>query len=240
MGGPGNLRFLCRISENLGAAFVCCAEWKYGQFLFWDQVPELSEDTQRLLDRAQAGDRSSLGQLLEVRREQLTRIVRIRMGRRLQSRVDASDVVQDAFVEAMRRFDEFQQQSKFPFFIWLRLITLQKLAQLQRFHLGTQARDAAREVSIDHAPVPQATSAVLAGQLLGTLTSPTRAVARDEEKALLEQALNEMDETDREVLVLRHFEKLEVSETANLLDLSESGTRKRYVRALTRLKNTFS
>ena len=194
------------------------------------------ENVEQLLQRANRGDSAALGELLEQFRLQLTRIVKIRMDRRLQSRVDATDVIQEAFMEAINRFPEFVSQDKLPFFLWLRLITLQKLMQTHRFHLSTQARNAKREISIYRSSIPDATSAVLAAQLLGNFTSPTQAVSRKEEKLKLENALNDMDNVDREVLVLRHFEKLSVVETAKLLDLSESGVRKRYLKALSAIK----
>ena len=194
------------------------------------------ENAVQLLRLATCGNSAALGELLEQYSSQLTRIVKIRMDRRLQSRVDATDVIQEAFMEAINRFPEFVSQDKLPFFLWLRLITLQKLMQTHRFHLSTQARNANREISIYQASILQATSAVLAAQLLGNFTSPTQAASRKEEKLKLENALNDMDEINREVLVLRHFEKLSVVETAKLLDLSESGVRKRYLKSLSIIK----
>ena len=194
------------------------------------------ENGDALLESAKLGDREALGRLLLSHRDQLVRIVKIRMDVRVQSRVDPSDVVQDTYVEATRRFSDFAKDPKMDFFLWLRFLTIQKLIQIHRFHLGAQARDAGREISINRSPAPQATSAVLAAQLLGSLTSPTRAAVRQEDEALLEKALNEMDEIDREVLVLRHFERLSVNETAQVLNLSESGASSRYFRALGKLK----
>ena len=194
------------------------------------------ENSDALLESAKLGDREALGRLLLSHRDQLVRIVKIRMDVRVQSRVDPSDVVQDTYVEATGRFSDFAKNPKMDFFLWLRFLTIQKLIQIHRFHLGAQARDAGREVSINRSPTPQATSAILAAQLLGSLTSPTRAAIRQEDEAMLEKALNEMDEIDREVLVLRHFERLSVNETAQVLSLSESGASSRYFRALGKLK----
>ena len=123
-----------------------------------------------------------------------------------------------------------------PFFVWLRFITLQKLAELHRHHLGTKARDASREVSLFNSPLPQATSAVLAAQLLGKQTTPTQAFARAAIKNQLEEAFNLMEEIDREVVTLRHLEQLTNVETARILDISESAASNRYLRALKRLK----
>lgn len=189
-----------------------------------------------LLEDARNGDREALGRLLLSYRDHLVRIVKIRMDTRVQSRVDPTDVVQDTYMEATRRFAEYIDNPNMEFFLWLRFLTIQRLIQVHRFHLGAQARDAAREVSINRSPTPQATSAVLAAQLLGSLTSPTRAAVRQEDQAMLEKALNDMDELDREVLILRHFERLSVSETAQVLNLSDSGASSRYFRALGKLK----
>ena len=123
-----------------------------------------------------------------------------------------------------------------PFFVWLRFITVQKLCELHRHHLGTKARDVSREVSLFGSPLPHATSAVLAAQLLGRHTTPTQAVARAEIQHQLESALNQMDEIDREMVALRHFEQLTNVETARVLEINESAASNRYVRAIKRLK----
>ncbi len=196
-----------------------------------------SDHTERLVTQAVAGDPQALGELMSQYQERLVQVVNFRMDRRLRQRVDAADVVQDAFVEAAQRTDDYRATDDMPFFLWLRFLTLQKLAQLHRHHLGVQARDAGREVSIFRSPLPQATSAVLAAQLLGGLTSPSQAAMRSESKLKLEQALNEMDEIDREIVALRHFEQLSNSETAKLLNISPSAASNRYIRALKRLKS---
>ena len=123
-----------------------------------------------------------------------------------------------------------------PFFLWLRFITVQKMIALHRHHLGVQARDAGREMSLQPAAFPGATSADLAVQILGKHTSPSQAAMRAEIKMQLEQALNEMEEIDREVLALRHFEQLSNVETAEVLGIGRSAASNRYVRAVDRLK----
>ncbi len=199
-----------------------------------------SSDTSLLLGQADAGDPHALGELLERNRERLARIVGFRMDRRLQGRIDATDVVQETFIDATRRFAEFAKDRPVPFFLWLRYLTVQKLAELHRHHLGVKARDAGREVSIYQGPLPQATSAVLAAQLLGKQTSPSEAAAQAELKLKLEDKLNSLDEIDREVLALRHFEQLSNAEAAQVLQISESAASNRYVRAVKRLKAILS
>jgi RNA polymerase sigma-70 factor (ECF subfamily) len=121
-------------------------------------------------------------------------------------------------------------------FLWLRLVTGERLLIIHRRHLGAQMRDAGQEVSLHRGPFPQATSASLAAQLLGRLTSPTQAAIRAEMQVRLQEALNSMDPLDREVLVLRHFEELSNNETAAVLGIRKSAASNRYVRALKRLK----
>ncbi len=183
-------------------------------------------------------DRDQLTELLARSRDRLRRMVRLRMDRRLHGRIDASDVIQEAYVEASVRFAEYQEAPDVPPFVWLRFLTGQKLVQLHRRHLGAQSRDAGREVSLYRGAMPEATSMALAAQLIGKLTSPTQAVARAELKMRVQDALNEMDELDREVLALRHFEQLTNAETAQVLGIKTEASYKRYVRALKRLKGT--
>jgi RNA polymerase sigma-70 factor (ECF subfamily) len=110
------------------------------------------------------------------------------------------------------------------------------LHTLHRRHLGTSKRDAGREISIHQGRLPEASSALLADQLVGKLTPASQAFRRAEARATIQQALSEMDELDREVLALRHFEQLNNKETALVLDISEAAASIRYMRALRRLK----
>ena len=123
-----------------------------------------------------------------------------------------------------------------PFFVWLRFITGQRMLIVHRRHLGAKMRDAGEEVSLYRKAMPEATTMSLAAQLLGQLTSPTQAAVRAELQLQLQQALNGMDATDREVLILRHFEELNNNETAEVLGISKTAASNRYVRALRRLR----
>ena len=134
------------------------------------------------------------------------------------------------------RFPAYLEREDLPFFLWLRLVVGQKLTDLHRHHLGVQQRDASRDVSLYQGPMPQATSFALAAQLLGKMTTPSRAAIRAESKLQIQEALNAMDPIDREVLTLRHFEMLTNAETAKVLDLSQAAASNRYIRALKRMK----
>src|SRR5262245_36228828 len=199
-------------------------------------------ETDDLLARAQAGDEQAFTDLFDHYRERLKRMIRLRLDRRLSGRVDASDVLQDAFLEIHKRFGEYVRDKKdqLPLYLWLRLVTGQKMTDVHRHHLGAQMRDANQEVSLYRGALPQATSVSLAAHLLGRMTSATQAAIRAEHKLLVQEALNSMDPLDREVLVLRHFEQLSNDETAIALGLKKSTASQRYIRALKRLKEILS
>jgi RNA polymerase sigma-70 factor (ECF subfamily) len=195
-----------------------------------------SADIAQLLARARAGDQTALNEIFDRHRGRLRRMVELRLDRRLQARIDASDVIQDAYVDAFRRLDEYLTLPNYPLFLWLRLLVGERLLKLHRHHLGTRMRDAELEVSIYRGALPAATSAALAAQLLGKDTSPTQAAVRAERMLRLQEALNSLDAIDREVLSLRHFEELTLAETARALEIREAAAAKRYIRALRRLK----
>lgn len=167
-------------------------------------------------------------------------MVALRLDRRLQGRIDPSDVLQEAFIDATQRRAEFEQSPAMPFFLWLRFLTGQKLMEIHRRHLGAQMRNAGREVSLYRGRLPETTSAALAAQLLGKQTSPSAAAIRAETKIRLQEALNGMEALDREVLALRHFEQLTNRETAQILEIEPAAASKRYVRALHKLKEVLA
>jgi RNA polymerase sigma-70 factor (ECF subfamily) len=199
-----------------------------------------STATDGLLERARAGDRDARNELFARYRDRLRRMVQLRLDSRLQARVDASDVIQDACLEVVQRFDDYLANPKLPLFLWLRLVVGERLFKVHRHHLGAQARDAGREVSLYREAMPQASSAALAAQLLGKHTSPTQAVLRAERLLRLQEALNSLDPIDREILALRQLEELSRAETAQVLGIEESAAAKRYIRALKRLKETLA
>lgn len=199
-----------------------------------------SADSAALLERARAGDEQALNTLFARHRSRLRRMVDIRIDRRLQGRVDPSDVIQEAYLEVSQRLEEYLHDPKLPWFLWLRLVVGERLLKLHRQHLGTQMRDAGREVSLFREAMPMASSAALAAQLLGKVTSPTQAVLRAERMLRLQEALNSLDPMDREILSLRHFEELTRAEAAQVLGIQEAAAAKRYVRALKRLKETLA
>jgi RNA polymerase sigma-70 factor (ECF subfamily) len=195
------------------------------------------DSTDALLPRARAGDRQALADLFARQRERLWRMVHLRLDRRLQGRLDPEDVLQETYLVFMQRFAEYAANPAVPFFLWLRGLAGQKLIDLHREHLGAKMRDAAREVSLHRGALPQASSVSLANQLLGRLTTASQAAIRAELQLKVQEALNGMDATDREVLTLRNFEMLSNEETAQVLGLTKAATSSRHIRALKRLKD---
>jgi RNA polymerase sigma-70 factor (ECF subfamily) len=197
---------------------------------------ERPDRTDTSLGGARDGDRRVLDDLFARHRDRLRRMVDLRLDRQLRGRLDPSDVLQEAYLEVVSRVDDYLRDPKLPPFLWLRLIVGERLTRLHRHHLGVQARDAGREISFHRYPVPAASSAALAGQLLGRYTSPSHAAIRAERMMRVQEALASLDPIDREALALRHFEQLSRAEAAQVLGISEAAAAKRYIRALKRLE----
>lgn len=195
------------------------------------------DDTVELLRRAEAADGEARGLLFARYKERLRRMVQLRLDRRLQGRLDASDVLQEAYLEFSRSLAQYLQTPAMPFYLWLRMITTRKLQALHRRHLGTGMRDAGRQVSLYAGACPTASSVSLAAQLMGRFTTPSQAAARIELQVRVQDALDGMEPIDREILSLRHFEQLSNSETAQVLEISEPAASYRFLRALRRLRD---
>lgn len=186
-------------------------------------------DSQTLEANLRGGDDAALAALFALTRPRLLRMVQFRLDPRLVGRMDAEDVLQEAFLEANKRLAAFRADCK-PIFVWLRLITQQTLVDLFRRHVGTKMRAADRELVA-------AGSGSLSGLFVGHLTSPSQAAQREELRGHVELALANMEPIDREVLLLRHFEELSNKEVAAELGIQENAASNRYVRALARLKD---
>lgn len=187
-----------------------------------------------LIEKLRDGDADALGDLFDRHRARLRRMVELRLDHRLAGRVSASDVLQEAYIDALKRVEHYFAKPDQHFFGWLRLIVGQRLADLHREHRAGK-RNASREVPMFRGG-PGADSGCLAACLLGNLTSPSGNAQKNETFARLEEALNGMDTLDREVLALRHFEELSNADTAEALGIEPAAASKRYVRALARLK----
>ena len=207
-----------------------------------------SEQEQALALRLAAGDEQALGEAFSLHRDRLRRGVLFRMDARLRGRVDADDVLQEAYLQAAQRLGHFAEKQQattdggpMGVFVWLRLLVAQTLIDAHRRHLGAQMRDAGREIAIHRGPGAYqggavATSVSLAGCLLGKLTSPSQAAMRAELSVKLNEALSSMSDLDQEVIALRHFEHMTNAEVAEALHIEAKAASIRYVRAIKRLK----
>ena len=197
-------------------------------------TPDGDHEDQR--QRLRAGDEQALAEAFSQHWDRLWRLVKFRLDRRLWARVDAEDVVQEAYLNAAQRLEHVFDESAASVFLWLRLIVMQTLINVHRRHLGTQGRDAHREVAIRGWNAPQTTTTSLVAQLVGNATSPSQIAMRRETSDQLEQILEGLDPIDREVLALRHFEELTNNEVAQVLGIGPKAASMRYVRAVSRLK----
>jgi RNA polymerase sigma-70 factor (ECF subfamily) len=185
---------------------------------------------------ADPNDLATLSRWLWSYEAKLCRMVQLRLHPRLRGRIEAADVVQDTYVEAIKRLKEYGRAPDAPLFLWLRGIASEKLIDAHRRHLGAEKRDARREVPLLPGAVLPADSTLLAAQMLGRLTTPSRAAMRAEMRRRVQDVLDSLEVWDREILALRHFEQLDNAETAQVLGLTPSGASSRYVRALKRFK----
>jgi RNA polymerase sigma-70 factor (ECF subfamily) len=190
--------------------------------------------------QARAGNEQALRQLFEPHRERLRKMVRLRLDRRLRGQFNSSAILEDVFREAGRRLAEYQAGSHLPFFLWLRLLTGERIQDLHRQYLGTEAWEGGPEVSLYRGALPEANSVSLAAQLLGHITAASQAAARADMQIRLQEAINSMDPVDREVLTLCHFEELTNAEAALVLGLDKTAATQHYLRALKRLKEILS
>jgi RNA polymerase sigma-70 factor (ECF subfamily) len=198
-------------------------------------MTEQTFESSGLLDRIQQGDQGALGDLFSEYRDRLRRMVEFRLDTRLRGRVSPSDVLQEAYIDTLKRFQHYHSDPAVPFFVWLRSVTEQRLIDVHRQHLGAQARSVAREVSLGVGQTLEASSDAMA-TLVGDQSSPSGAARRQELVDRVRDALDHLEPLDREVLALRHFEELSNRETAAVLGIQTPAASKRYVRALERLK----
>lgn len=191
--------------------------------------------TDDVIARLRAGDEHAFADLFANYRHRLKLMLEFRMDERLRSRADASDILQDVYIDAHGRISHYLKRPHLSFYIWLRQLTTQRLIDVHRRHLKAEKRDVRLEISI-HQPGAAATSESMARLLVAQLASPSQMAMQAELIERIGVALEKMDEMDREVLALRHFEELRNSEVAEVLGLKEAAASNRYFRALTRLR----
>jgi RNA polymerase sigma-70 factor, ECF subfamily len=197
----------------------------------WPEQPR----TEQLLEQARRGEAEAVDRLLAAHRDGLRRMIDLRLDPALAARVDASDIVQDVLLEAHRRLNDYLRQPAMPFALWLRHIAKDHMIDAHRRHRQAQRRSLDREQPLA-ARLPDDSSIELAGQLMDHEPTPASAAIRHELQGRLQEALEKLDEDDREVILLRHGEQLSNQEVAAMLGLTEPAASMRYLRAVRRLR----
>lgn len=187
--------------------------------------------------RLKQGDQSALGDVFTVHRPRIWQIIHFRLNNQVRGRVDPDDVVQEVFLAAEKRIEHFINGDFPSFFLWLRLVAGQTLSDIHRRHLSTEARSAFRETPSNDRDAWGNTSLCLSQRFIAHLTSPSQAAVKSELMDEVRSALESMNEIDREVLALRHFEELTNQEVASELKITQKTSSMRYMRALERLRN---
>lgn len=200
-------------------------------------MPEMKPDswsTKRLLVEAASGDRGAFDELFARHQDALHRFIAVRLDRRLRARLDPSDLVQDTQLQAFRKLDDYLLRRPMPFRLWLQKTAYERLDKARRRHLRAARRSVERET-----PLPERSSRILVQQILEK-AGPTQRMSRDEVVRLVGEAIADLGQIDREILMMRSFERLTYNEIACILEIDSAAARKRYGRALLRLRKTLS
>ena len=221
------LRFLNPLE---GRSIKTSVQGRNEKKLSMDETTDIEEDRQRLRE----GGEIALAEAFSRYRRKLERIIEFRLDPSLRARVDPADILQEAYLQIARRLAEFVEGVPVSLFVWMRQKTIQTMIDVQRMHFRDK-RDAHRERALAVPDHGQTSSISIARYLIDDVTSPSLAAVRSEEFATLQSALEGMNEVDREVLAMRHFEQLNNSEVAQSLGLSPTAASNRYIRAMTKL-----
>jgi RNA polymerase sigma-70 factor (ECF subfamily) len=193
-------------------------------------------EPEELLRQARVGSGPALGQLLEMYREYLALLARLQIGQRLQGKVDASDLVQETFLQAHRNFAQFRGATEAELTAWLRQILASRLAKLLRRYCGTGRRDLRLEREL--ADELDASSRALDRALVAPHSSPSQRAERKEQAVLLAAKLAALSADYREVVILRHLAGLSFPEVARRMGRSVDSVKKLWIRALGQLRRT--
>ncbi len=196
-----------------------------------------SERTRELLAAARDGDQQAVEGLMARHRDALRKLIGYRMDRAIDQRVDASDVVQDVLLEASNRLANYLDQPTLPFHLWLRQLARDRMIDMHRRHRQAQRRSVDRERSLVVRAHSGQSSLDLAARLADAELTPVAASIRRELQLRYHEAIEELAEDDRDILLMRHFEQLTNSEAAEALGLSPAAAGMRHLRALRRLKD---
>lgn len=195
-----------------------------------------NEQTRGMLDAAKDGDPAAVEKLLAEFREPLRRVIDLRLDPMLARRLDASDIVQDVLVEANQRLTDYLRSPGMPFHLWLRHLAQDRIIDAHRRHRGAQRRSIDKEQPIHRPAWVDESSMQLAAQLVDTEQTPASAAIHHELQRRLESALEELEEDDRDIILMRHHEQLSNQDVAASLGLTEAAASMRYLRALRKLR----
>ncbi len=191
------------------------------------------DETKSLLERANKGEEAAFQELFRRHKARLLQAIALRIDRRVAARVDASDVLQETYLEAFKRLPRYLQVRPMPFYLWLCWIAREKVLTLHRRHLGADKRAVTHEAPL----LPADSSATFVSAVIaGHEPSPSQALAKTELAERLRLALGKLDDDERDLILWRHFEQLSTREMAQLLEISEAAAAKRYIRAVERLR----
>jgi RNA polymerase sigma-70 factor (ECF subfamily) len=192
-------------------------------------------DETELVARASVGDRGALAELFQYYRGRLGRTVWLRMDPRLRVRIDVSDVLQEAFLDASRRLPEYVESPEVSLFVWIRSLATQRLVDLHRQHLQAKMRSVASEYSFHYGNNLSASAESIVGCFVDSSRTPGSKAELAELASRVESALAAMAPIDREIIAMRHFEMMTNDEVVEVLKISKGAASNRYVRALNRL-----
>ena len=196
-----------------------------------------ASSVQQLLDQAKAGNADAVDQLLARHREPIRRMIDLRLDPAIAQRLDASDVVQEVLIEANRRLQDYLKAPSMPFHLWLRHIAKDHIIDAHRRHHQAQKRGVNREQPMHRPAWGDRSSLDLAAQLLDQDLTPASAAIQQEMRRRLREAIAQLDEDDREVILMRHYEMLANQEVASSLGLTEAAASMRYLRAVRKLRD---
>lgn len=196
-----------------------------------------TDKTQQLLEGARNGDTSARDALLQRHRDSLRRMIEMRLDRRIQQRVDASDIVQEVLVDANRRLVDYLENPKMPFHLWLRHMAKDRIIDAHRRHRVSGKRSVDREQNLNVGFNMDQSSVDLAAQLCDHNATPGAAATMQELNVRFQAAIEELEDQDREVVIMRHFEQLSNQDVAAALELTPAAASMRYLRAIRRLRS---
>ena len=194
------------------------------------------DQTETLLVAAKAGDADAVNRLLEKHRTAVRRLVELRLDRKVQRRVDVSDVVQDVMIEASGRLDKYLSDPALAFHLWLRQIAWDRIIDTYRRHRVSAKRNMDREQPMTAPAGPDQSTMEFAQQLCDPATTPATAATQREIASRVEAAIELLGDQDREIIIMRHYEHLTNQEIAEVLKLNAPAASMRYLRAVRRLR----